>query len=299
MIEKIKEKNDTPISVGLDPKIDYIPNDIKNIISKKYGFGPKFAAKCLYEFNKGIIDAIYDIVPIVKIQSAYYELYGSEGIFTFADTINYAKMKGLYVIVDVKRNDIEETSEAYANAYLGKTNITYNSKFQAFGADSMTVNPYFGSDGIVPFINVCKKYSKSIFTIVKTSNKSSFEIQDLICEGVPLYEKIAHFVSEWGKDLIGKNNYSNIGAVIGATHPKVFKTLRKIMKKSYFLVPGCGAQGGSVKNISDAFNENGLGCIINASRSIICAHMKNNENYQNEARRETLKLSYDVKKLFS
>lgn len=253
LIEKIREKNN-PTVIGLDPRYDMIPNCIK----EKYSKDLKGVSEAIVEFNKALIDAVHDIIPAVKPQIAFYEMFGVEGIKAFIETCKYAKSKGMIVIADMKRGDIGTTAEGYSNASIGKTPIgeTYQS---IFDADFVTVNPYLGTDGIKPFVEDCKKYGKGIFILVKTSNKSSGEIQDLETkDGDKLYEKVAKLVNEWGKELIGENGYSSISAVVGATYPKQLKELREIMPNGYFLIPGYGAQGGKAEDIALGFDENGL-----------------------------------------
>ncbi len=277
LIEKIKEKNN-PSVIGLDPKVEYVPQYIKEKHYNEHGKTLKGAAEAILEFNKELIDALYNIIPAVKPQSAYYEMYGFEGIRVLHETIKYANLKGLYVINDVKRNDIGSTAEAYSTAYLGETAID-DTMHMAFNADSITVNPYLGTDGIMPFVSTCNKYKKSIFVLVKTSNPSSGELQDLFTEeGSRFYEKTAKLVDKWGKDSMGKHGYSNIGAVVGATYPEQAVILRKIMPNTYFLVPGYGAQGGTAKDTAKCFNKDGLGAIVNSSRGVMCAYQINRIN---------------------
>jgi len=297
LIEKIKQMGN-PTVVGLDPKLEYIPEDIRTKAFEKLSDDyDAFAcsADAIFEFNKGLIDALYEVVPAVKPQSAYYEMYGWQGVRTLWKTIEYAKSKGLYVIADCKRGDIGATSEAYATAYLGNTNIEGSLK-RAFDADSLTVNPYLGSDGVLPFAEICKDNHKSIFVLVKTSNKSSGELQDLIDKesGRPIYEIMAELVNTWGADSIGESGYSNVGAVVGATYPEQAEFLRKLMPSTYFLVPGYGAQGGTAKDVAKSFNSDGLGAIVNASRSIMCAYMKDGGDYQSAALAEAIRMRDDI-----
>ncbi len=265
------KKLDNPTVAGLDPKLEYVPAFIREKAFKECGVGFEGAAEAILQFNKKLIDALYDIVPVVKPQLAYYEMYGTAGVKTFADTCTYAGSKGMLVIADGKRNDIGSTAEAYSTAFLGKTPIgTFDGS--AFSADALTVNPYLGYDGIKPFIDNCGKYGKGIFILVKTSNKSSGQLQDLITrDGKTIYETVAELVNEWGSQVMGESGYSGIGAVVGATYPEQAKILRGIMKKAYILVPGYGAQGGTAKDAVHSFDINGLGAVINASRSIMCA----------------------------
>jgi len=297
LIHKIKEKNN-PSVVGLDPKIEYVPQYIREECYEKYGRNLTGAAKAILRFNIELIEHLYDIIPAVKPQSAYYEMYGPEGIKVLAETIKYAREKGLYVITDVKRNDIGSTAEAYSSAYLGKTQLD-GIESDSFNSDSITVNPYLGTDGINPFIEDCNKFNKSIFVLVKTSNQSSGEIQDLIVHGKPLYEHIANLVNTWGSRSMGKSGYSNIGAVVGATYPEQAAILRKLMPNTYFLVPGYGAQGGTAKDVANSFNKDGLGAIVNSSRGIMCSYKKHHfpENeFALAAREEAIKMRDEITK---
>lgn len=294
LIQKIKEKKN-PTVAGLDPKLDYVPADMKAAAFKEYGENFTGAAKAILKFNKTLIDALYDIVPAVKPQAAYYEMYGVEGVQCLKDTIDYAKQKGMYVILDAKRGDIGATSEAYANAYLGMTNLGTQAE-PAFDADCMTVNPYLGTDGIKPFADLCESNNKGIFVLVKTSNKSSGELQDLKCDGKYIYEHMADLVKEWGSSTIGVNGYSSVGAVVGATYPEQAEALRQRMPHTYFLVPGYGAQGGKAEDVAKSFNKDGLGAIVNASRSIMCAYMKNGGTLGDAARAEAIRMRDDILK---
>lgn len=294
LIECIKEK-ENPTVAGLDPKLDYIPGFIVKKAFDEYGKNLKGAAEAIWAFNKGLIDSLCDIVPAVKPQSAYYEMYGWEGVRVLEKTISYAKSKGLYVIADVKRNDIGSTAEAYAKAYLGETKIEEGMCQSAFGADSATVNAYLGIDGIEPFI----KEGKGIFVLVKTSNPSSGQVQDIMAGDEAIYEKMARLVDDWGKEHIGKYGYSNVGAVVGATYPVQLEKLRKIMPKAYFLVPGYGAQGGRAEDVAKAFNQDGLGAIINASRSIMCAYKNTGaaeEDFAKAARQEAINMRDEIRR---
>ena len=296
LIKKIIEKKN-PTVAGLDPKIDYVPEFIKNKYFKEYGETLKACAYAILEFNKGLIDALCDIVPAVKPQSAYYEMYGVYGEEVLKETIDYAKEKGLYVILDGKRNDIGATSEAYATAYLGNTKVADGKEVCAFGADSLTVNGYLGTDGIAPFVNTFSN-DKTIFVLVKTSNKSSGELQDLeLKDGKKIYEKMAELVDMWGKDSIGEYGYSRVGAVVGATYPEQLKEIRESNPNTFFLVPGYGAQGGGADDIKYAFDEKGLGAIINSSRGIMCAYKKGNyteEEYAKAARDEAIRMRDEI-----
>ena len=266
LIDKIKEMNN-PTVIGLDPRYDMLPECIKN----KYGTDLKDVCKAILEYNYKLIDSVYDIIPAVKPQIAFYEMFGTDGIEVFSQTCKYAKSKGMIVIADMKRGDIGTTAQGYSNAAIGKTPVGEKS-YSIFDVDFVTVNPYLGTDGIKPFVEDCKKYNKGIFVLVKTSNKSSGELQDLRLEnGKTIYEIVAELVNEWGKDLIGEYGYSSISSVVGATYPKQLEELRKIMPASYFLIPGYGAQGGKAEGIALGFDEKGLGGIVNASRSLMCA----------------------------
>lgn len=266
LINRIKETNN-PTVMGLDPRYDMIPESIRT----KYSEDIEGACKAILEFNKELIDSVYDIVPAVKPQIAFYEMFGEEGIKVFNETCKYAKQKGMIIIADVKRGDIGSTAAGYSNAYLGKTPIG-EEKVSIYDVDFVTVNPYLGIDGVKPFIEDCKEYGKGIFILVKTSNKSSGELQDLKLEnGITIYEKVAELVNSWGEDLVGEYGYSSVGAVVGATYPIQIKELREIMPKTYFLIPGYGAQGGKAEDIALGFKD-GIGGIVNASRSLMSAY---------------------------
>ncbi len=266
--EKIKKK-DAPIVAGLDPNLSLIPEWILENAFSGFGETLKGAAEAVWEFNRTIIDAIEDVIPAVKPQIAMYEQFGLDGLEIFKRTIDYCRRKGLIVIGDVKRGDIGSTSEAYARAHLGRTELG-SSSFVPFGEDFATVNPWFGTDGIKPFTKICTEEDKGIFVLVKTSNPSSGEFQDLIAEGRPLYEYVAEKVNEWGASLM-EGNYSNVGCVVGATYPEVGIRLRELMPHACILVPGYGAQGASGADIKGYFNKDGLGAIVNSSRGIIGA----------------------------
>ena len=269
LIEKI-QKTHAPIVVGLDPMLNYVPEHIQARAFAEYGETLEGAAEAIWQFNKAIVDATYDLIPAVKPQVAMYEQFGIEGLKAFKKTVDYCHEKGLVVIGDVKRGDIGSTSEAYAVGHLGKVQVGSKS-YYGFDEDFATVNPYLGSDGIKPFIKVCKEENKGLFILVKTSNPSSGEFQDRMIDGRPLYEWVGEQVADWGKAHMG-DSYSYIGAVVGATYPEQGKILRKIMPKTFILVPGYGAQGGRGKDLVHFFNEDGLGAIINSSRGIIAAY---------------------------
>jgi len=270
LIDKIVETKN-PTVVGLDPRMDYIPADIVKDVQDRYGRTAIALKYALLAYNKGIIDAVCDIVPAVKPQIAFYEQYGVEGVDAYFQTVEYAKSKGLVVIGDIKRSDIASTAEAYSDAHIGQSDV-FGEKMTFSHTDFITVNPFLGADSIEPFLKNCKEYDKGLFILVKTSNKGSGDFQDLIVDGRPLYEICGEYVEKWGAELIGKHGYSSIGAVAGATHPAVAARLRALMPKTFFLVPGYGAQGGSAADIAVSFDKNGLGAIVNNSRGIIAAY---------------------------
>ena len=266
LIDKIQEY-DNPTVAGLDTSFDYLPESMKEGVQDFAG-----AADAVLAFNKKIVDSICDIVPCVKVQIAYYEMYGLEGMRAFAETVKYASKKGMLVMTDAKRNDIGATAECYAKAYLGQT-VVDGEVYTAFDSDFLTVNGYLGSDGIKPFLGWMQKRDKGIFVLVKTSNKSSGELQDLKLEnGKTVYEYMGGLVEEWGKDCIGKYGYSSVGAVVGATHPQQAQILRREMPHTFFLIPGYGAQGGTADDLKVCFAKDGLGGIVNSSRGILCAY---------------------------
>ena len=298
LIEKI-QKTEAPIVVGLDPMLAYIPEHIQKKAFEAYGETPEGAAEAIWKYNQGLVDAICDLVPAVKPQIAMYEQFGLEGMKVFEKTVKYCKQKGLIVIGDIKRGDIGSTSAAYATGHLGKVQIG-NSFFAGFDEDFATVNPYLGTDGVKPFMDVCRQEKKGIFVLVKTSNPSSGEFQDQKIGEQPLYEIVGRKVDEWGSQLMGES-YSYVGAVVGATYPEMGRVLRKIMPKAYILVPGYGAQGGKGKDLTAFFNEDGLGAIVNSSRGIIAAWQKDEyrdkfapENYADAARAAVLDMKQDI-----
>ena len=302
LIHLINEKKN-PSVVGLDPAIENLPasliekykltlkpgSPIENIYSA--------ASEAVFEFNKNIIDSTCDIVPAVKLQVAYYEELGAQGISAFKETASYAKSKGIIVIGDVKRNDIGNTCKAYSNAYIGRSEI-FGTKTALFDLDAVTVNSYLGHEGVAPFIEDCAKYGKGIFILVKTSNPGSEDFQGLSTDKGKNYFVMGQLVAEWGKGLVGKSKYSSIGAVVGATYPQEAVTLRQSMKQTLFLVPGYGAQGGTPDDIAECFNPGGLGAIINSSRGIIFAYKKykDEKNYAKYAREESLVMKNEISK---
>ena len=267
LIDKIKGTNN-PTVIGLDPRYEMIPACIRN----KYEENLEGSAKAIEEFNKALIDEIYDVIPAIKPNVAFYEMYGLEGMKAFEETCKYAKEKGMLVIADIKRGDIGSTAKAYSNAFLGKTKIGEKEE-SIYDVDFVTLNPYLGIDGIKPFIEDCAQYGKGVFIIDKTSNPSSGELQDLKLEnGEEVYTKVAKLVEEWGKDLRGEYGYSSISTVVGATYPKQLEDLRKVAPHTFFLIPGYGAQGGKAEDIALGFDENGIGGIVNSSRGLMCAY---------------------------
>lgn len=271
LCEKIQKTN-APVCVGLDPMLDYVPKKICERAFEEYGQTLEGAAEAVWQYNKAIVDAVYDLIPAVKPQIAMYEQFGIPGLTVFKRTVDYCHEKGLLVIGDVKRGDIGSTSAAYANAHLGKVQVG-SGMIAPFDEDFATVNPYLGTDGIQPFVDVCKAEKKGVFILVKTSNPSSGEFQDRILSRRPLYELVGEMVNAWGSDCMG-DSYSYVGAVVGATYPEIGAALRKIMPKSFILVPGYGAQGGEGVDLVHFFNDDGLGAIVNSSRGIIAAHRR-------------------------
>ena len=269
LVNKIT-KTHAPIVVGLDPMLNYVPEHVQKAAFAEYGETLEGAAEAIWQFNKEIIDKTYDLIPAVKPQIAMYEQFGIPGMIAYEKTVSYAQEKDLVVIGDIKRGDIGSTSAAYAVGHLGKVKVG-SKEYIPFDEDFATVNPYLGSDGVNPFVKVCQEEKKGLFILVKTSNPSSGEFQDQLINGRPLYELVGEKVAEWGSQCMG-DDYSYIGAVVGATYPEMGKVLRKVMPKSYILVPGYGAQGGQGKDLVHFFNEDGLGAIVNSSRGIIAAY---------------------------
>ena len=298
LVKKITETK-VPICVGLDPQLTFIPEHIKKKAFEEKGETLSGAAQAIWEFNKAIVDSTYDLIPAVKPQIAMYEQYGIEGLIAYKKTIDYCKEKGLVIIGDVKRGDIGSTSAAYAKGHLGKVQVGSKS-YYPFDEDFSTVNPYLGSDGVNPFIDVCKEENKGLFILVKTSNPSSGEFQDKLIDGRPLYELVGEKVASWGEAHMG-DEYSYIGAVVGATYPEIGKELRKIMPKTYILVPGYGAQGGRGVDLVHYFNKDGLGAIVNSSRGIIAAYKQEAYekfgavNFADAARQAVIDMREDIK----
>ena len=297
LVSNIKKTN-APIVVGLDPMLSYIPEHILKRAYAELGETLEGAAEAIWQYNKGIVDAVYDLVPAVKPQIAMYEQFGIPGLAAFQKTVDYCKGKGLVVIGDVKRGDIGSTSAAYAVAHLGRVQVG-GSRIPVFNEDFATVNPYLGTDGIKPFVDVCREEKKGLFILVKTSNPSSGEFQDRLIDGRPLYERVGEQVAKWGADCMG-DSYSYIGAVVGATYPEMGRTLRAIMPKAYILVPGYGAQGGTGKDLKPFFNPDGLGAIANSSRGIIAAYKSEayasygEENYADASRAAVIDMQKDI-----
>ncbi len=291
-------KTNAPIVVGLDPMLGYIPEHILKKAYDEFGETLAGAGEAIWQFNKAIVDATADLIPAVKPQIAMYEQFGLEGLAAFQKTVDYCKEKGLVVIADVKRGDIGSTSAAYAVGHLGRVQVGSH-RYSAFGEDFVTVNPYLGSDGIKPFIDVCKEEKKGIFVLVKTSNPSSGEFQDRLIDGRPLYELVGEQVAKWGEDCMGEE-YSYVGAVVGATYPEMGKILREIMPKAYILVPGYGAQGGKGADLVNFFHKDGLGAIVNSSRGIIAAYKQPQyaafgpQNFADASRQAVLDMREDI-----
>lgn len=272
LVKKIKETGN-PTVVGLDPRLNFVPDHIKEEAYDQYGKTPEGAAKAFLAFNKGIIDEIYDVAPAVKPQVAMYEQLGAVGMQAYIDTIAYAKEKGLVIIGDIKRSDIASTAESYSDGHIGRVSIE-EEEFEIYKEDFITLNPYLGFDSIDPYMNNCVTYDKGLFVLVKTSNPNSGEVQDIMVGEEHLYEYMGKLVAKWGDNYIGESGYSRIGAVVGATHPEQGKVLRAHMPKTYFLVPGYGAQGATAEDLAGCFNKDGLGAIVNSSRGIIAAYKK-------------------------
>ena len=297
LISNIRKTN-APIVVGLDPMLNYIPEHIQKKAFAEFGETLEGAAEAIWQYNKGIVDATCDLIPAVKPQIAMYEQFGIPGLIAYKKTVEYCKSKDLVVIGDIKRGDIGSTSAAYAVGHLGQVQVG-SRKYAGFDEDFATVNPYLGSDGVKPFMDICKEEKKGIFVLVKTSNPSSGEFQDRVIDGRPLYELVGEKVAQWGDELVG-DEYSYVGAVVGATYPEMGKVLRKIMPKTFILVPGYGAQGGKGADLVHFFNEDGLGAIVNSSRGIIAAYKQEKykefgaENYADASRAAVKDMIADI-----
>ena len=298
LIENIK-KTGAPIVVGLDPMLSYVPEQVQKKAFEEFGETLEGAAEAIWQFNKAIVDAVWDLIPAVKPQVAMYEQFGVPGMAAYEKTVSYCQEKGLVVIGDIKRGDIGSTSEAYAVGHLGKVQVGSRS-WSGFHEDFATVNPYLGSEGVKPFLKVCREEKKGIFILVKTSNPSSGEFQDQMVDGRPLYELVGEKVAQWGEEVMG-DDYSYVGAVVGATYPEMGKVLRRVMPRSYILVPGYGAQGGKGKDLVHFFKEDGLGAIVNSSRGIIAAYRQEQyasygaENFAEASRQAVLDMAADIR----
>lgn len=305
MIEKLVErikKLEAPIVVGLDPTLNFVPGILLDKAINEKGETLEAAADAIFEFNKKIVDAVYDLIPAVKPQIAMYEQFGIPGLMAFKKTLDYCHEKGLLVIGDAKRGDIGSTSTAYAIGHIGKVKVG-STEIAPFDEDFLTINPYMGSDSVVPFVEECKKYDKGLFILVKTSNPSSGEFQDQKVGKKAVYELVGKKVDEWGAELV-KNGYSDVGAVVGATYPEMGEVLREIMPKAYILVPGYGAQGGTAAELKPFFNKDGLGAIVNSSRGIIAAYKQEKyaeygaEGFAEAARAAVIDMKNDIASIF-
>lgn len=308
LIEKI-QKTKAPICVGLDPMLSYIPEHIVKKSFEEFGETLEGAADAVWQFNKEIVDHTFDLIPSVKLQIAMYEQFGLPGLAAYQKTVKYCQDKGLIVIGDIKRGDIGSTSAAYAAGHIGHVTVGANT-FAGFGTEFITVNPYFGTDGVKPFVDVCTKEDRGLFILVKTSNPSSGEFQDKLVvspgmdasQGRPLYELVAEKVVEWGSESMD-GAYSNVGAVVGATYPEMSRILRKLMPHTYFLVPGYGAQGGTAEDLKYCFNEDGLGAIVNSSRGIIAAYKQEKyakfgaEHFAEASRQAVIDMAADINRV--
>ena len=297
LIEKI-QKTKAPICVGLDPMLSYVPEHIQAAAFEQYGETLEGAAEAIWQFNKELVDHTFDLIPSVKPQIAMYEQFGIEGLKVYKRTVDYCKEKGLVVIGDAKRGDIGSTSAAYAAGHIGSVQVG-SKTYSAFDTDFLTVNPYLGTDGVKPFVDVCNSHDRGLFVLVKTSNPSSGEFQDRLIDGRPLYEWVAEKVVEWGNASMD-GEYSNVGAVVGATYPEMSRILRNLMPHTYFLVPGYGAQGGTAEDLKHCFNKDGLGAIVNSSRGIIAAYKQEKykkfgaENFAEASRQAVIDMAADI-----
>lgn len=296
-LQQLIKARKNPTVAGLDPKPEYVPPHLLKASLDKYGETLEGAADAIYQFNVGLMDALCDVVPAVKPQSAFYERLGWQGMLVLEKTIRYAQDKGFFVIADVKRGDIGSTAQAYSEAWLGKTRVG-QTELSAFNADCLTINGYLGSDGIVPFLETCRREDKCFFTLVKTSNPSSGELQDMVAGDRVVYQVMGDLTARLGQDDIGKFGYSRAGAVVGATYPSDLRSLRKRLEHTFFLVPGYGAQGGTAEDVRFAFDKYGRGAIVNASRSIMCAWQKtghDGQDYQDAARAAAEAMRDDIR----
>ena len=297
LIEKI-QKTKAPICVGLDPMLSYVPEHIQAAAFEQYGETLEGAAEAIWQFNKEIVDHTFDLIPAVKPQIAMYEQFGIEGLKVYKRTVDYCKEKGLVVIGDAKRGDIGSTSAAYATGHIGSVQVG-SKTYSGFDTDFLTVNPYLGTDGVKPFVDVCNSHDRGLFVLVKTSNPSSGEFQDRLIDGRPLYEWVAEKVVEWGNASMD-GDYSNVGAVVGATYPEMSRILRNLMPHTYFLVPGYGAQGGTAEDLKHCFNKDGLGAVVNSSRGIIAAYKQEKykkfgtEHFAEASRQAVIDMAADI-----
>jgi orotidine-5'-phosphate decarboxylase len=265
------DRKGCPIAVGLDPRLDLLPPALVRTCFTQHGETHRGASRAIRDFNLHLLDAIAPHVPAVKVQVAFYEAFGPAGMEVFAETLSASRQRGLIVIADVKRGDIELTAQAYVSAYLASS-LPGVRLAPGFEADAITVNPYVGGDGVLPFVSPTKSHGKGLFILVKTSNPSSGDIQNLLVDGLPLYERMASLVQRWGDGTEGKRGYQAVGAVVGATYPAEAARLRHLMPHSYFLIPGYGAQGAGAAEVRACFNADGYGALVNSSRGILYAY---------------------------
>ena len=291
------QRTGNPTVAGLDTRLEYLPPSFAQ--SHMQANTLEEAAKAILAYNKKLVDALHDIIPAVKVQLAYYEMYGVAGLQAFQDTCRYAAQHGLLVMADGKRNDIDATAEAYAAAFLGDTPVNTR-RVPAFDVDFLTVNPYLGIDGVQPFMDACGRYGKGIFLLVKTSNPSSGDFQDVDCGGIPLYERVGMKCAEWGSGLVGAEGFSAVGAVVGATYPEQGARLRQLLPNTFFLVPGYGAQGATAQDLAGTFDTQGRGAVVNASRSLLCAWQKRStDDFAQAARDEALRMRDELRACIS
>ncbi len=298
--DQIREMKN-PTVAGLDPKLEYVPSFIVEEKIKEYGQTMRGAVEAIYDYNVGLIDALCDIVPAVKPQSAFYERFGYEGVEVLKRTVDYAKSKGMYVIMDAKRGDIGSTAEGYSDAYLGAVKIG-DTEVEPFGCDCLTINAYLGSDGINPFIKDCVARDRAVFALVKTSNPSSGELQNIVAGDRKVYNVVGDLLERLGKDTVDKYGYTCVGAVTGATYPTEIRDLRRRLQKTFFLVPGYSAQGGKAEDVQHAFDEYGHGAIVNSSRGIICAWQKtgkDGKDFADAARAAAIAMKDDLKQFIT
>ncbi|MDR3206702.1 MAG: orotidine-5'-phosphate decarboxylase [Oscillospiraceae bacterium] len=296
LIERIRDKRN-PTVAGLDPRLEHLPPWLLAEEIAASGETLAAAANAVRRFNTALLDALADVVPAVKLQSACYEALGPEGMAVLRDSIAYARALGYYVIADAKRGDIGSTAECYSAAFLGRVRVG-QTDIAPFDADAVTVNPYQGSDSIKPFLEDMKTYDRAIFVLGRTSNRSSSELQMLCVPDRPLYRAVADLTDRWGMPFVGKYGYTSVGLVVGATQPSEIRELREHFPQLFFLVPGYGAQGGTAWDVSRAFDRMGRGAIVNSSRAILCAWQKKGapENFAEAARAEALRMKEELGK---